>query len=100
MTILVVPTGPGMNNVTIRTKIDPKIPRWVLASKVSRWLINRIGRQCYTLFRKIMGDFDSSDFGLRMKSDQRYFARLRERLAESQLISPRKSDPVAQPVIF
>ena len=87
MTILLTPTGPGMNNVTIRTKIDPKIPRWVLASKASRWLINYLGRNCYVKFREIMAAFESSDFELRMKKDHQYFARLRERLAESGVIS-------------
>jgi hypothetical protein len=90
MTILWKPTGPGMNDVTIRTKIDPKMPRWVLTGKVSRWLINKIARQSFSQFLQIIKDFESSDFSLRMQQDLGYFDRLRERLAEFE--TKRKSE--------
>jgi hypothetical protein len=84
MTILWKPTGPGINDVTIRTVIDPKIPRWMLKSKVSRWLINQIARQSFAQFLQIIKDFESSDFSLRMQQDRPYFDRIRERVVECQ----------------
>jgi hypothetical protein len=64
--------------------IDLKVPRWLLTSAVMRGLINIISRQIYYQIQRILAKFESTEFARRMKKDESYFDRLRNRLVQAQ----------------
>ena len=49
-----------------------------------RGLINIISRQIYYQIQRILAKFESTEFARRMKEDEAYFDRLRDRLVQAQ----------------
>jgi hypothetical protein len=74
------PTGRRSHNIKIKAALDLKIPRWVLANNVSRWVTNKVAKAVYSQLMHILSDFESTDFAKRAARDRQYFDKLRARL--------------------
>ena len=84
VTGLVKLTNIRTHDVQAEGVVDLKVPRWLLTSVVMRGLINIIARQIYYQIKRILAKFESTEFARRMKEDEAYFDRLRNRLIQAQ----------------